>query len=247
MPTKTATVELEPGSLSDPQMVGQRRDWFEIAVIAAISVLSVLVGHQLEANSMGERTFAMAGIMLTLVAVLVFHRRRGDGWGALGMSRPRSWMKTVLIALASLVVLVVVLGFFQALVVLPMTAGAEADISRFDSLRGNFPRFLLALLSAWVSGAFAEEVVYRGFLIGRLAKILGGGRWAWWGSVVFSAVLFGILHLYQGPAGVLMTGFTGLLIGAVYILFKRNLWICVLVHGLMHVMSFTAVYLGAIS
>ena len=79
----------------------------------------------------------------------------------------------------------------------------------------------------------------------RLARCLGGGRLAWLASLLLSSAVFSMLHLYQGPAGVAITGFVGLLFGIVYLVSGRNLWIGILVHGLVDTASLTAVYFGA--
>jgi membrane protease YdiL (CAAX protease family) len=57
-------------------------------------------------------------------------------------------------------------------------------------------------------------------------------------------VLFGAAHAYQGLDGVILTGLTGFGLGALFILCGRNLWPCILVHGLIDMGSFTALYLG---
>lgn len=55
-------------------------------------------------------------------------------------------------------------------------------------------------------GSLSEEIVYRGFVMGQL--------WGWtgnaWIAAVLAAVLFGIMHRYQGTWGMLRTGLIGL-------------------------------------
>lgn len=57
-----------------------------------------------------------------------------------------------------------------------------------------------------LSGAagLGEELAYRGYVIGVLA-VLVGPAWA----AVLSSVVFGLLHIYQGPVGMLRTGILG--------------------------------------
>jgi len=216
----------------------------EISVVVAITALSVTVGHFLEANSTAERVTSFAGIFAALGAVFLFHRRRGDGKEVLGLGRPEGGWQALLFAIPTFLLVMVLVGVFQTYVVAPLTQGAGADVSRFDMLRGNLPRLLLALVSVWVTAAFAEEVIDRGFLMGRLARLLGGGRAAWWGALVISSAIFGMLHVYQGPAGVALTGFVGFLLGLVYLVAKRHLWIGILAHGLVDTASLVAVYFG---
>jgi len=42
--------------------------------------------------------------------------------------------------------------------------------------------------------------------------------------MIFVAILFGLGHYYKGPAGVLDSTYSGLVLGCVYLLAGRNLW-----------------------
>jgi hypothetical protein len=42
----------------------------------------------------------------------------------------------------------------------------------------------------------------------------------------------------------LLSGLTGLSLGALFLACGRNLWPCIVVHGLIDMGSFTALYLG---
>jgi membrane protease YdiL (CAAX protease family) len=128
----------------------------------------------------------------------------------------------------------------------PLTDGRGPDISRFDRVRGNPGVLVVTLLSVWFNSAFGEELIWRGFLLTRLTHVLGGSRGALWGSVAISSVLFGLVHVYQGLAGVVTTGVIGLVFCVFFVLVKRNLWVLIIAHGLMHLMSFTAMYFGQV-
>jgi len=57
-----------------------------------------------------------------------------------------------------------------------------------------------------------------------------------WPAVFLGALIFGVGHLYQGPAGVMKTGATGLLMGILYVgtgslLFPMILHAAVDLHG----------------
>jgi len=57
-------------------------------------------------------------------------------------------------------------------------------------------------------------------------------------------VLFGFGHFYKGPAGIVDSGFAGLVLGAAYLWSGRNLWVTVLAHGFIDTFALLAVYLG---
>lgn len=70
-----------------------------------------------------------------------------------------------------------------------------------------------------VTAGVCEEIWYRGYLIWYLAAFVGE-----WPAVFVGALVFGVLHLYQGPAGVLKTGANGLVMGLVYVGTGTLLW-----------------------
>ena len=59
------------------------------------------------------------------------------------------------------------------------------------------------------------------------------------------ALIFGALHAYQGAGGAILAALTGLMLGFVYLLGNRNLWACIILHGMIDTISLTAIYLGA--
>ena len=69
----------------------------------------------------------------------------------------------------------------------------------------EFIPFLVLAVTAGV----CEEFLFRGFAMGAMAK----AGLANWEIVLLSAVLFGLGHLYQGPAGVVSTLVLGIVFG----------------------------------
>ncbi len=81
----------------------------------------------------------------------------------------------------------------------------------------------------WVGVALFEEAS-RAFLLTRLWHIWTG-RGARWLAVALSAALFGLVHIYQGAAGVASTAIFGLVMGA-YFLHRGRLVPLVASHAL---------------
>ncbi len=182
-------------------------------------------------------------VPILFVLALVSFRLREGGWAAMGFRRPASWRRLVVIAVAA-AALRIALG---DLVIDPLTgrlwppavapAGAAA-------IHGNLKNALLTLVVAWTFAAFGEEVSYRGYLMGRAADIGARTPAAWWIAAVASSILFGFGHFYKGPAGIVDSGVAGLILAAAYLLSGRNLWTCVLAHGLIDTVALVAVFLG---
>ncbi len=55
-----------------------------------------------------------------------------------------------------------------------------------------------------------EEIVFRGFLMGQFWALAGDG----WIAAVLSSAVFGLMHAYQGPWGILRTGLIGMVFAA---------------------------------
>jgi len=58
------------------------------------------------------------------------------------------------------------------------------------------------------------------------------------------SVLFGFGRYYQGPAGVFTTACDGFMIGAAYLLSRRNLWVAILTHGLIDTIGIGLLFFG---
>jgi uncharacterized protein len=74
--------------------------------------------------------------------------------------------------------------------------------------------------------------------------VFGESRLADGIAVIGSAILFGFGHFYKGPAGIVDSGVAGLILGSAFLLSGRNLWTCILAHGLIDNFGLLALYLG---
>jgi uncharacterized protein len=93
-------------------------------------------------------------------------------------------------------------------------------------------------------GGFIEELLVRGFLLNRIEAVFGGGRGATLIAVLAQAALFGALHLYQGSFGFVFAALFASIYGVAYILFGRNLWPLILVHGIWNSAAIWGAYAG---
>lgn len=85
-----------------------------------------------------------------------------------------------------------------------------------------------------VTAGICEEICYRGYLMAWIESLAPG--LGTWGAALGSSVLFGIVHAYQGPKGILRTGFVGLLFAGLYVL-TGSLWLPILLHALVDLMT----------
>ena len=93
-----------------------------------------------------------------------------------------------------------------------------------------------------LGAAFHEEFIYRGFLLYGLAMFFGGGRGAWLAACLLQSVVFGAVHSYQNPLGILITGTFGFIGGLVYLGSGRNLWPMIVAQVVYNVGRFVLFY-----
>jgi membrane protease YdiL (CAAX protease family) len=170
-------------------------------------------------------------------------RVRKVGWREVGLRRPRSWP----VALAAGAASGALLEALQLLVTEPLLVrfmGKHPDVSEFRELEGNVRLALLAVVAVWVLAALGEELVYRGYLMNRVADLGNRTRAAWVCSVVAVSAVFGYAHRYQGATGMVEEGFAGLLLALLYLGASRNLWVPIVAHGVQDSIDVLLIFSG---
>ena len=124
--------------------------------------------------------------------------------------------------------------------------GASRDLSRFEGVAGNPDELLRMLVFSWVFAAFGEEIAFRIALMRGLSISFGDDRNARVMALVVQAIIFGLVHLYQGPAGVAGTIISGLVFGAVTLLGRGSIWPAAITHGGNNTIGILAIYYGVL-
>jgi uncharacterized protein len=78
----------------------------------------------------------------------------------------------------------------------------------------------------------------------RVARLFGGGSAAWTVSLLLVSGLFGWVHSEQGISGAVQESLSGLLLGVLFLLNRRNLAVPVVAHGVSNTVAFVLIYLG---
>ena len=170
-------------------------------------------------------------------------RLRGMRWRDVGFARPRSWGQAVLVGVAAGVGIEV----FELFVSQPLLArwlGEMPDLSNFTAVRGNLKLTLIFLLLTWTLFAIGEELVFRGYLMNRVARIFPKTRAAWVVSLLAVSIIFGCSHIGQGATGILENVWDGLLLGALYLACGRNLTAPIIAHGITDTVDLVLMYVG---
>jgi uncharacterized protein len=207
-----------------------------IALAEVVLGAAIVVGHNIFKILPNE-------VPILVVLCLVSTRLWTGRWQVVGLGRPQSWTRALVIAVAA-AGLRILLGEY---VVEPITNRfwpPPAAPAMAAAIPGNAQHAILALLFVWTFAAFGEELSYRGYLLSRAAMCGGPSVASEWIAVVLSAILFGFGHFYKGPAGIIDSGVAGLILGAVYLMTGRNLWAAILAHGLIDTVAVGVLYFG---
>jgi membrane protease YdiL (CAAX protease family) len=119
------------------------------------------------------------------------------------------------------------------------------DVKVVAGVRGNWKALLSWIVLVWGVVAVGEEVIYRGFLMSLIVKLLGTSSLALLLNVLITSIIFGLSHAYQGRSGPWSTGIIGACLGILYILSGFNLWLPILVHGVIDTVALIVISRGA--
>src|SRR3981081_3146368 len=170
-------------------------------------------------------------------------RLRGLRWKDVGFARPRSGA----VAAGLGVLGGLCIEGIELLVTHPLLVrmiGKMPDLSGFLEVAGNLKLTLIFLLLTWTLAAFGEEMVYRGYLMNRVAGLFQGARPGWTASLVVISVVFGCAHIDQGSTGMIENAWDGLLLGALYLACGRNLTVPIIAHGVTDTVDILLMYVG---
>lgn len=194
------------------------------------------------ADSIGLVPISQTVLLVPFIWVAL--RLRKEPWSTIGFTLPAGTSKFI--------VLGVLAGIFMELlavyVTTPLISGAfsvEPDYSELSEIQGNIHLLVLYLVLSWVLAAFGEEICFRGFLMKRIAQVFGDSQAAWLVSLVLASALFGWGHTEQGISGWVQEGFSGLLLGILFLVSRKNLVLPIVAHGISNSVAFVLIYLGS--
>ena len=203
------------------------------------------IGEWLGDGTTVGAVFIMLGYVLGVVLATIVLKRRGSGWREIGLARPDSWRKTILLGLGAFVVTTLAYVAIQVIMQnLPGLEIAPADKSSHNPIYGNLPLLILYVAAAWTTIGFGEEMLFRGFLLNSLAGFFRHTTARWALALIGSSLIFGLAHFSWGIAGIIETTIMGLVLGFIYLRTGHNLWVTIIAHGLMNTIGFVLIYSG---
>lgn len=208
---------------------GPRLRWWGTVLYPA-ALLAVFLGSQLLLGAIGVAEGQRAAIaavpaLLTLAISLPLRLRRAWGtshpWSALGLNA--SWPALLRSLLR---------GLIKALLLLGLVAAGLALAGQLSWQPRLTPGLLLNGLLLGLGVGFAEELLFRGWLLGELSLLLGAQRGLW-----LQAALFSLVHTrFNLPPLLLLALLGGLLLLGLALGLQRRadgglLWGAIGLHG----------------
>ena len=188
--------------------------------------------------------FIVNGLMWsfsTLIIAIWRMKIRNITWKDLGLRKPKSLLKTVLVTLGILITIPILIIVFQQIQnTLPINLSPDTSsqdaVSKFGDLKGNWIHFFTIIPFILLQSAL-EELLDRGFLINWFERLFSKTSFATSISVLLQAMIFGFRHSYDISERSITVGIIGLVMGIAYVKFGRNLWPLIIAHCILNTMS----------
>lgn len=226
---------MSSSSTPSPSIRPPRARWFSL--LECVFGVFVVLGHNIFHVLPNE-------VPILFILGWISLRWRNGGWKYAGLRRPESWWKAVALAVAAAAILI--LG--SELVVEPIAHRISPEREHVSTVieagASGWTQALVSLLIVWTFAAFGEEMSYRGYLLTRAGEVLGCSKVAYWAAMILVSLLFGFGHYYKGPSGVLDSTYSGLVLGAAYLVAGRDLCIPILAHGITDTVAVFVVFMG---
>jgi len=177
--------------------------------------------------------FAIAWISLRL---------RQLSWHDLGFRLYRNWPTTLVIGMVAGVA-VELLELFCTQPLLIQITGQMPDLSAFNRVEGNVRWLTISLVLTWTLFAFGEELIFRGYLMDRIAGLFGHTARGWTVALLMASFVFGLSHFQQGITGISENFLDGVILGALYLRLGGNLAVPIVAHGVTDTVDFMLLFL----
>ena len=206
-------------------------------------ILAVIIAFVFFRVPMGLDYFET--IMATIVIILASYIEYGKNlFTSLGFQRNNLKPKNLLVMAPLASGGLFLLYYFILIPGVSYLTGQAIDFSDFDSLKGNLSAALSMLVLIWISAAFCEEIVSRGYFMQQFTKFFGNSKVSIILNILILSVIFGWLHNYQGITGQIITGILWMLLSSIFYFRKYDLWFNIAVHGFFDTIALIVLYNG---
>lgn len=226
-------------SVSEKVSVWKETWMYQLIVIIGCIIIYEIIGKYLPIGSYS--TFGSAIIVIVLIYLL--GKLEGETFIERSFVNPDKWGREWVSALVKSC-LILIASAYILFPFIDIILDNTPDYSAFKILEGNISLLIIQLIIVWTIVAFGEEIIFRGFLMGRIKKIVGNKRLGQFLNVIISSSIFGFLHSYQGLSGQIFTGLIGVFLAINFIYKEYNLWQNILIHGFIDTIAMILFFYG---
>ncbi len=183
----------------------------------------------------------IAALLLIIASAIEYKK---DIFKSLGFQRKRLKLKDLFI-IAPLFSISLFLVYIYVLV--PSVAyltEQPINFSVFEPYKGNLSACFSLLILIWISAAFGEEIIFRGYLMRQFTKFFGANRVSMVVNILLFGIVFGFIHSYQGITGQIISGLIGMLYAVIFHIRKNDLWFNIAAHGFFDTVAVLFIFNG---
>lgn len=227
--------------------MGRRR---HIAVLSAGFALAVILVAVIRVVEVRQIDIGLPSGLATLLYVvftvvfIVMLARAGERMGGFGFRVPIKAWRAISLGVLGIALLQISAHTLHPLI--DAALGTSRDLGRFAGVAGNPEELMRLLVFSWLFAGFGEEIAFRIALMRGLSISFGDDRNARVLALGVQAIIFGLVHLYQGPAGVAGSVISGLVFGAVTLMGRGSIWPAAIAHGGNNTLGLLAIYFGVL-
>jgi membrane protease YdiL (CAAX protease family) len=221
--------------------------WITVSFFAAQLVIQLLVWIMITINipiksinnTVLETILTVLVYLLTILMTIGLPfvlKKVQTTWSEIGITRYPEW-KDILITPAGLIVYLLISSILLFLfsVLFPGINIAQKQIIGFNDVILQY-QFILAFLSLVVIAPIAEEVLFRGYLFGKLKNIV-----PIWLAVLVTSIIFGVFHLINSGNFAWNLAIDTFVLSIVLCLLRvmtGNIWASILLHMVKNGIAF---------
>jgi len=230
----TVTSDTQQSNPMRPATSWRESKWMALGEFAIVALIFLADRRHLIYFSKTPYLFLLGWISLRL---------RRAKWRSVGFALYRNWKITLAVGIAA----GVLTETFQLLATQPLLVrltGKQPDLHNFRMLTGNIKLAIAGVAFSWTLAAFGEEMVWRGYLMNRVAELGNRTQRAWICSLIAVSLAFGMSHAGQGITGIIEESLAGVFLGVMYLCTGRNLAVPIIAHGVADTIDMVLIFLG---